>query len=167
MRVEAGVDVRAPAALVFEMLSTPERLPQWNTTMRAARRVDDGPIGLGARAVAEGTLFGQRLESETEVVVFEPPRRFATRAIRGPRLQTAFHLEVQPYGTRLRVEAEGEVPGGALGAMVGERVLVGELRKSLERLRVLCEEEARRQAAAEPAAGGDPACWSHLPESSP
>jgi hypothetical protein len=64
----------------------------------------------------------------------------------------------------LRVGAEGVLPGGALGALVGERVLAGELQRSLERLRVLCEDEARRQAAAEPAMGGDPACWAHLEE---
>jgi hypothetical protein len=60
----------------------------------------------------------------------------------------------------------GEPPGGALGGFVAERVLRGQLQTSLDRLRALCEQEARAAAAAEPP-GGDPACWLHLPQSGP
>jgi hypothetical protein len=73
------------------------------------------------------------------VVTFEPPRRFTTRAIRGPRLVTCFVLETVPYGTRVEVDVNGEVPGGALGAMLAEGFLRKELTTSLDRLRALGE----------------------------
>jgi uncharacterized membrane protein len=83
------------------------------------------------------------VESETEVVTFEPPRLFATRAIRGPRLTTRFSLESQPTCTRVEINVSGEVPGGALGAMVAEGFLRKELIASLERLKSICEAESR------------------------
>lgn len=154
--------MRAPSALVFELLSAPERLPEWNTSVASAQRLGSGPVGLGSRAMFRGRLLGQTLESETEVVVFEPPCVFGTRAVRGPRLDTTFRLEPIPTGTQVVIEVSGEVPGGALGGMLAEGMLRKELTASLDRLAELAASEARAAAEAEPNAGGDPACWLHL-----
>jgi uncharacterized protein YndB with AHSA1/START domain len=163
--LHAAADIRAPAALVFALLSTPERLPEWNTAVESARRVQAAePVRMGSRAVMAGRLLGQVLESETEVVEFEPHNRFTTQAIRGPRLRTRFLVDSQLYGTRLTLDVTGEVPGGRLGAVLAEGFLRSELSRSLERLKSLCEREANRAASAEPASGGDPACWLHLEE---
>ena len=163
MQLRASVEIPAPALLVFGVLSNPERLPEWNTSVSSARRAEaDTPVGVGSRAVFCGRLLGQTLESETQVVAFEPPRVFATRGIRGPRLSTAFTLESIAYGTRVLVDVSGDVPGGAVGGMLAERFLRSELTRSLERLRDLCATEARAAAAAEGDHGGDPACWLHL-----
>lgn len=122
---------------------TPERLPQWNVTIESARRAVAGePVSLGSRAICCGRLLGQPIESETEVVEFEPPRLFATRAIRGPRLITRFELESLGEGTRLYVDVTGEVPGGTVGKFMAEGFLRKELTTSLERLRMIGESAA-------------------------
>jgi uncharacterized protein YndB with AHSA1/START domain len=162
MQLRASVEIPAPAVLVFGVLSNPERLPEWNTSVASTRLVEPGaPVALGSRAVFSGRLLGQTLESETEVVAFEPPRVFGTRAIRGPRLSTTFTLEPVAYGTHVVVDLSGDVPGGAIGARLAERFLRTELVASMRRLRAICEQEARAAAASEPQ-GGDPACWLHL-----
>jgi uncharacterized protein YndB with AHSA1/START domain len=166
LSLHAVTDIRAPAALVFALLSTPERLPEWNTSVESARRVVPAePVGPGSRAIFAGRLLGQVLESETEVSQFEPPRRFATRAVRGPRLNSAFTLDSQPFGTRVTLDVSGDVPGGRLGGILAEGFLRSELTRSLDRLRALCEREATAAASREPVEGGDPACWLHLEES--
>jgi hypothetical protein len=110
-------------------------------SVKEARRVAPGqPVGLGSRAIFSGRLLGQTLESETEVVEYEPPRVFATRAIRGPRLATRFALEPVPDGTRVLVEVTGEVPGGTLGQRLAEGFLRRELAASLERLCALASQ---------------------------
>jgi hypothetical protein len=125
---------------VFAILCEPERLPDWNVSIAAARRaVPNEAIGPGSRAIFTGRLLGQPLESETEVVAFEPPRLFCTRAIRGPRLSTRFELEDIGDSTRVYVEVTGDVPGGAIGERLAEGFLRSELNASLARLRVLCE----------------------------
>ena len=139
MRLDAAIDLRATAEAVFVVLSDPLRLPEWNASIVSARRIDEEPIGLHSRAVFAGRFMGQSLESETEVIAFDPPRLFATRAIRGPKVHTQFTLEPQGDVVRLTVRLSGDVPGGVLGGMVAERLLGADLQRSLERLRSLCE----------------------------
>ena len=120
LSLRASVDIRAPAERIFDLVCTPERLPEWNTSVDSARRCVAGEaVCLGSRAVLSGRLLGQTLESETEVVSFEPPRLFATRGIRGPRVDTRFVLESLPGGTRVEVDVSGEVPGGAFAIEPG------------------------------------------------
>jgi len=141
LSLRASVDIRAPVDRIFDIVCTPERLPEWNASIERARRVEPGePVCLGSRAIFSGRLLGQVLESETEVVTFERPRLFSTRAIRGPRLVTCFTLESLPFGrTHVEVDVNGDVPGGVLGAMLAEGFLRKELTTSLDRLRTLGE----------------------------
>ncbi|MGI9145719.1 MAG: SRPBCC family protein [Chloroflexota bacterium] len=141
LSLRASVDIRAPIERIFDLVCTPERLPEWNTSVQSARRSRaDEAVGVGTRAVLSGRLLGQRLESETEVVNFEPPRLFATRAVRGPPINTRIVLAAQAEGTRVDIDVSGEVPGGALGARVAEGFLRKELIASLERLRRIGEQ---------------------------
>ncbi len=143
LNLRASVDIRAPAERIFDLVCTPERLPEWNTSVHSARRCVPGEaICLGSRAVLNGRLMGQRLESETEVVSFEPPRLFATRAIRGPKVNTRIMLVSLPEGTHVSIDVRGEVPGGALGAIMAESFLRKELTASLERLRQIGEQSS-------------------------
>ena len=141
LSLRASVDIRAPVDRIFDIVCTPERLPEWNASIERASRVERGePVCLGSRAIFSGRLLGQVLESETEVVTFERPRIFSTRAIRGPRLVTCFTLESLPFGrTHVEVDVNGDVPGGVLGAMLAEGFLRKELTTSLDRLRALGE----------------------------
>jgi uncharacterized protein YndB with AHSA1/START domain len=145
LHLRASVVVRAPQARLFEVICAPERLPEWNVSVeRAWRAAPDEPVALGSRAVFTGRLLGKELESETEVVEFEPPRVFETRAVRGPKLSTRFSLDeaADADGTRVSVEVTGVVPGGAIGELLAEGFLRRELTASLERLRTLGEAEA-------------------------
>ena len=159
IRLEGNVEIGAAASTIFDVLSAAERLPEWSATVIAAKRLDSGPVGVGSRAVMRGRVMGQLIEGENEVVVYDPPRRFATRSIRGPQLHTEFRLESVAFGTTVTAVMEGKPPGGRLGAAVAKGVLLGDLRKSLNKLREVCEAEAARAAANAPLEGGDPACW--------
>lgn len=142
LALSAATEIAAPADLIFRVLASPERLPEWNGSVQRASRVGNEPIGLGSHAVMAGNVLGQSLESETVIVAWNPPWRFATDAVRGPRLQTNFQIETGPVACRVRVSVSGEVPGGRLGSMVAERLLRAELQRSLRQLRALCEREA-------------------------
>jgi uncharacterized protein YndB with AHSA1/START domain len=143
LNLRANIVIGAPAERLFDLICTPERLPEWNVSVENARRAaPDEAVCLGSRAVFSGKLMGKSLESETEVIDFEPPRLFATRAIRGPRLTTRFELQSQPDGTHVVVDVTGEVPGGALGSRFAEGFLRKELTASLIRLRAICESDS-------------------------
>lgn len=159
MRLHGSVDIRAPAERVFGVLSTPERLPEWSVSVSSARRLRDEPIRVGSRAAMAGLLLGQTLHSETEVTIFQPPTLFATRGVRGPRVGTTFRLEPLPFGTRVTMDLEGDIPGGRLVERMAEGLLRRDFERSLQRLKGLCEAESRTAAASEPLQGGDSACW--------
>ena len=108
----------------------------------ARRAKPDETVCLGSRAIFRGRLMGTSLESETEVIDFEPPRLFTTRAIRGPRLTTRFELQAEPDATRVVVDVVGDVPGGALGSRLAEGFLRKELTASLIRLRSIGESDS-------------------------
>ena len=151
LNLRANIVIRAPAERLFELICTPERLPEWNVSVDTARRAAPGEaVCLGARAIFNGKLLGKSLESETEVIDFQPPRLFATRAVRGPRLTTRFELQSQPDGTRVVVDVNGDVPGGALGSMVAEGFLRKELTASLIRLRAIGESDSADQISPVP-----------------
>jgi uncharacterized protein YndB with AHSA1/START domain len=136
--------VTAPPARVFELICAPERLPEWNVSIEKARRAaPEEPVGLGSRAIMSGRVLGQSLESETEVVEFEAPRVFVTRAVRGPRLTTRFTMEAEGEATRVAVDVTGDVPGGAIGERLAEGFLRRELMASLQRLQTLGEANAQ------------------------
>ncbi len=141
MHLQTSIAISAPPERVFELICTPERLPEWNVSVQHARRTDtEAPVGMGSRAIMTGHLLGQPLESETEVIEYDPPRAFGTRAIRGPRLTTRFVLTPDGNTTRLDIDISGTLPGGALGAFVGENFVRRELTSSLERLRALADQ---------------------------
>jgi uncharacterized protein YndB with AHSA1/START domain len=145
LRLRADVLVRASPADVFELICAPERLPEWNVSVETARRATpDEPVCVGSRAIVTGRLLGQTLESETEVVEYEPPRLFCTRAVRGPRLNTRFALQPVAEGTQVQVDVSGDLPGGALGERLAEGFLRRELNTSLQRLRDLGELASRQ-----------------------
>lgn len=140
LHLRSSVVVHAPLERVFELICAPERLPEWNVSVERARRaVPEEAVGVGSRAIMSGRLMGAHLESETEVVEYEPPRVFCTRAVRGPKLSTRFALEPVDERTQVSVEVSGEVPGGVLGERLAEGYLRRELTHSLERLRAIAE----------------------------
>ena len=48
LRLRADTVVRAAPAQVFELICTPERLPEWNVSVERARRaVPDQPVAIG------------------------------------------------------------------------------------------------------------------------
>lgn len=151
MRLHTSLEIEAPPAVVFEVISTPERLTQWNASVASARRVGEGAVGLGSHAVMHGRVLGTTMESETEVVQFEPPHLFATRAVRGPRVHTTFRLEESSHGTWVDVTVEGDVPGGAFGSAIAENILRGDFTRSMHQLKTLCETEASEAEVHPPA----------------
>src|SRR5260370_17913142 len=124
LALRASVLIHAPLPRIFELVCTPERLPEWNTSVEnACRAVPGEQVCLGSRAIFSGRLLGQPLESETEVVVYEPPRLFATRAIRGPRLTTRFELESTGESTHVHVAVSAEVPAAPFPALLAQALL--------------------------------------------
>jgi hypothetical protein len=75
MKVIASADINAPAAKVWELMSTPHRYPELVVATDRMVSVPDAPLGVGSIYREYGGLPPFKAESEWRVAVFEPPSR--------------------------------------------------------------------------------------------
>ena len=115
MEQRTTVEIDAPPARVWEVLTDVERWSEWTETVTSVRRLDDGPLRSGSRAKID-----QPKIPETEYVVTElAPGRSFTWVATGPGVTTtAGHLLEPLDGDRTRVTLSVE-QSGVLGKVMG------------------------------------------------
>jgi carbon monoxide dehydrogenase subunit G len=139
IRIELTVEVARPPEDVFELLSDIERLSEWQAS--AVEAHTDGPLAEGSRVREKRRLLGREVDTELEVVAYEPPKRLTLRSLGGPVKFTVDHeLVAQAGGTQLRFVAEAQ-PGGLLRLTepVLARTAEQEFRRDFDRLKELLE----------------------------
>ena len=144
IRIELTVEIARPPEDVFELLSDIERLPEWQ--MSAVEAHTDGPLAEGSRVREKRRLLGREVDTELQIVAFEPPRRLTLRSLGGPVRFTVDHeLVALGGGTQLRFLAEAQ-PGGLLRLTepVLARAAEQEFRQDFDRLKELLESGVAR-----------------------
>ncbi|MDQ2910535.1 MAG: SRPBCC family protein [Actinomycetota bacterium] len=142
IRIELTLAIERSPEDVFELLSDIERLPEWQSS--AVEAHTDGPLAEGSRIAERRRLLGREVDSEVEVVAYEPPRRLTLRSLGGPVNFTVDH-ELVEEGGGTQLTFVGEAKPGAflkLAEPVLKRTAEQEFRKDFERLKELLE--ARR-----------------------
>jgi carbon monoxide dehydrogenase subunit G len=139
IRIELTVEIARTPEDVFALLSDVERLSEWQTS--AVEAHTDGPLAEGSRITEKRRLLGREVDSELEVVAYEPPQRLILRSLGGPVKFTVDHeLAAQDEGTLLTLVAEAE-PGGLMrltGPMIA-RTAEQQFRQDFDRLKELLE----------------------------
>ena len=113
MRIEQTFTVARPPDAVFDYLTDPSKVAEWQTGKTAVEPLTDGPPGLGSR-VRERTKGpgGKEFEQVVEFVEFDRPGRFAVHIVEGPYpVDGAWTLVREGDGTRVNFTAEGELRG--------------------------------------------------------
>jgi carbon monoxide dehydrogenase subunit G len=139
IHIELTVEIARTPVEVFALLSDVERLPEWQTS--AVEAHTEGPLAQGSHITEKRRLLGREVDSELEVIAYEPPKRLTLRSLGGPVRFTVDHeLVGQGGGTRLTLVAEAE-PGGLMrftGPMVA-RTAEQQFRQDFDRLKELLE----------------------------
>lgn len=132
----AAVDVAAPPARTFAVLSDPSRFHEWQAGMQPAR-TDPGPVGPGSRLTARRTWAGMTVSFTSEVTTWDPPRRLTFRSVRTPlRVTGDYRVTDVPGGSRVEASLEIAVPRFGpwrIGAQA-EPVIARQLQQDLETL---------------------------------
>jgi uncharacterized protein YndB with AHSA1/START domain len=113
MRVEETFFVSRPREVVFDYLTDPSNLADWQTSKTSVEQLSDGPPRLGTR-VRERTKPPGRKEFEqiVEFTEFVRPRRVHIHIVEGPYpVDGTWFFEPHGDGTRVRFVAEGEMRG--------------------------------------------------------
>lgn len=86
---------RRPADEVFDLLADFGNLADWDPMFDRSRRIDDGPLDVGARFAVTGSVAGRAVELDMEVVEYDRPRKIVLRG-QGDGLTTTEDLRVEP-----------------------------------------------------------------------
>ncbi len=120
--LRAEIEINAPVAKVWGLVSDPSQMPQWSPQCRTMKAL--GPIRPGTHTVninRRGRLFWPTTSVITEVV---PEHKFAFRI---PANTTAWSYELEPTATGTRLIETRHAQDGMRAALSGAiaKVLLG------------------------------------------
>jgi uncharacterized protein YndB with AHSA1/START domain len=113
VRIAETFIVRAAPEVVFDYVTNPSNLRDWQTSKTSVEQLSDGPPGLGTR-VRERTKppGAKEFEQIVEFTEFDRPTRFHVHIVEGPQpIDGTWTFEPQDGGTRVNFVAEGELRG--------------------------------------------------------
>jgi carbon monoxide dehydrogenase subunit G len=113
MRIEETFTVGRPPEAVFDFLTDPAHLAEWQTSKTLVAQLTPGPPGLGTR-VRERTKprVGREFEQVVEFTQFERPGRVHVHIVEGPfPVDGTWCFQPVGDGTRVRFVAEGALRG--------------------------------------------------------
>ena len=144
--LKAEIEINAPVAKVWSLVSDLSRMPQWSPQCRIMRAL--GPIRPGTRTInlnRRGLLFWPTTSVITEVI---PERKFAFRI---PINTSVWSYELEPTatGTRLIETRHAENGVTAVSTAVTKAALGGVDSFEQELLEGMSQSLARIKAAAE------------------
>lgn len=138
MRFEAGIDVSAPAQLVFDTYADVEHWPSWTSSVTSVERLDDGPLTVGSRARVRQPRLPVAVWQVTELV---PGQEF-TWVARAPGVVTTGTHRVTPVGddhARVTAILEQAGPLGPLVGLLTRRLTKRYLDTEVRGLKAYCE----------------------------
>ena len=113
-RHEFNPRVEAPVEELFDLMADPETEVDWNPDAIEVRRVDDGPLGPGARWQGRYKGMGTM---DIHLDEYERPGRLVF-SITGDRMDMHWTFTFAPDGATTRLAAEAELqPKGAMRLM--------------------------------------------------
>jgi uncharacterized membrane protein len=154
MRVSTRVQVAAPAERVWAAVSDPERMLSFMSGVTRWEVASDPPIGLGARYRMLIRIGSAEIGGLIEVVEWEQARELAWTSVTGIDQRGRWRLRELP-GERTRVELRlaygvaGAGPAGWVAERIAAPAVTGHLRRSLQQLKRIVEQEQLRERAAE------------------
>jgi carbon monoxide dehydrogenase subunit G len=136
--VSESVVIAASSQEVFDVLTDPNRAPEWSSTARTAS--GPSPVSLEEEFTIEGVFLGKTIETTFTVHEHERPTRYAYAATSPLRVAMAADLAEADAGTQVTVSIDLD-PGlifAAAGPLL-KRQMRKQLRGDLESLRALLE----------------------------
>ena len=127
IHIEGDIVIDRRVEDVFDYVADECNEPTYNTQMRLAEKISDGPIGVGTQYRAEVVSGGRPVSMVIETTEYERPRRLASMTTMSA-MDIAYTLTFEPVpeGTRMRwlgaIEPHGMLKlMGPLVAWMGRR----------------------------------------------
>jgi len=127
-QVQVSLVINRPLEEVFGFLSDLENNLKWRSGMIEAKKISEGPIGVGTTYRMINNFFGRKVEGEAVVTEYELNRKYTTMNKSGLPIKTQRTFEPVMEGTRVTFSVETELGGlfklvEPLMARIGKRRL--------------------------------------------
>jgi uncharacterized membrane protein len=131
MRVERHCLIDADRDAVWNVVSDPDRYPDFMPNLARWEKVTDGAMRIGARYTVHWKIGSVPVGGVIEVVEFDEPRDLAWTSITGITVRGRFRLRNDADGrTRVTFRLSYQAPGGILG-LIADRVATRQVGRTL------------------------------------
>jgi carbon monoxide dehydrogenase subunit G len=96
-----------PAQEVFDLVADFGNLADWDPMFDESMRLDDGPLQVGSRFKVKGSLAGQTIDLDMEIVEYNRPQRVVVKGV-GEGLETREDISVVPTAEGCEVTYHSE-----------------------------------------------------------
>lgn len=121
---ELNVTINRPLAEVFKALTDFSSYSKWQSGVIESKVLSDGAVGLGSKYRFVSEFMGRKIESEGEIITFEPPSQYAWKSIKGPfPMEELTTLESAGGSTIVKTAVTAELTGFfklAEGLVIGQ-----------------------------------------------
>ena len=112
MRVEEAFRVESDPETLFDYITDPERLPEWQTTKVSVEQITPGEVGRGTRLRERTKGPRGEFDQVTEFTEFDRPRKLLVTIVEGPYpVNGTWTLTPEDGATRVDFVAEGQASG--------------------------------------------------------
>lgn len=122
IQIERSIVIARPPEVVFELISDPERFPQFFAGITRWEPLGEQRLGIGARYTVLVRAASVQAGGVVRIVEWDPPRTIAWHSETGVEQAGRFRVAPTTPGSTLSVEIEYELPGLRAVAWVAERI---------------------------------------------
>lgn len=111
IHIEESILIKRPIEDVFAFISETKNIPLWQTDVLEARHTPEGPVQVGTKLTMVRAFLGRKMESTADLVVYEPPTRYAYKTTTGPGVTGENRCEATSEGTRFTTSFDMQTGG--------------------------------------------------------
>jgi uncharacterized protein YndB with AHSA1/START domain len=130
--IVSTIEIARPPAEVFEYVTDPSRLAEWQESVVSSRTEGTGPPGVGTQASVTRRVGPIERAMTAELAELTPPTSWAVRGVDGPvRGNVKGTIVPLDDGVRSRVTIELELVGYGIGKLLVPLVVRSQARKEM------------------------------------
>ncbi|WP_030292908.1 SRPBCC family protein [Streptomyces katrae] len=132
--IRESIDISRSPDDVFDYMTDPTHLPEWQSSAVSARPLDGAPLHVGSKVRVTRRMGKRRFPMTMEVKELDPPRSWRLRGLDGPvRGDVRGTIEPLDGGRRSRVTLDLDFEGHGIGRVIAPLVVKPYARKEMPR----------------------------------
>ncbi|KJY32134.1 MULTISPECIES: SRPBCC family protein [unclassified Streptomyces] len=132
--IRESIDISRSPEDVFDYVTDPTHLPEWQSSAVSARPLDGAPLHVGSKVRVTRRMGKRRFPMTMEVKELDPPRSWRLQGVDGPvRGDVRGTIEPLDGGRRSRVTLDLDFEGHGIGRVMAPLVVKPYARKEMPR----------------------------------